>query len=632
VLLLLKPICCDAVWVAQNYNANVTKIEENPLKGLIPAFNTPINSFPHSMEFFYIPLRSIMLGINSFDWSSFDNELVRINSQGKHAIFRVYLDYPGRTTGIPQFLLDGGLATNNYTDYGNANVSLSPNWNDSNLMLAIENFIAALGARYDGSPRVAFITIGIYGFWGEWHNYPHTAWDISQANKDRILTAYKNAFTKTHVQLRDPLATTNAVLKNYFGYHDDAFLYETLGPDSWHFWIKMGSAGLTNNWQNHPMGGEIYPSIQNSGLWDNWPNTIGQDYQTSVTTTHATWLMNHTLFEDLSLSATQYNNALKGTKMLGYEFYVSEVNLSDITASSPLNVDIKIQNRGVAPVYYNWEVEFGVVNTSNLSFTSLGKTDWNINGIQPGGIDYLKSSSISNSLGSGNYKLLMRFVNPLEALYSNSKSLRFANQYQDADRDGWLTLGSFNVSTSLPLQLLSFSANAIENEIELMWSTIDETDFIKFELERRYEGVDTFEYIGSITGKGNLQEVNNYYFKDNEFNERIIYYRLKLIGGDGKIEYSNLIPCVIDGINYKIYPNPVVNGLNEFIIKSPSSVDAEITCIDHMGKILFNYAYELKIGENCFSIPYSKISKGYYFLKIIDDKGEQLWMEKVSFE
>ena len=34
-----------------------------------------------------------------------------VAGRGHQTVFRIYLDYPGKTTGIPQYLLDAGLAT-----------------------------------------------------------------------------------------------------------------------------------------------------------------------------------------------------------------------------------------------------------------------------------------------------------------------------------------------------------------------------------------------------------------------------------------------------------------------------------------------------------------------------------------
>ncbi|HXA02692.1 MAG TPA: DUF4832 domain-containing protein [Cytophagaceae bacterium] len=431
-------------WAAQQYNPNVPKIEDNPLKGLIPAFNEAINSFPHSMEYFYIPLNEVMKGMNKFEWDLFESELNRVSSQGNQAVFRFYIDYPGRPSAIPQFLIDGGLKTHNYLDFGNNEISLAPNWKDSTLIKALENFVTALGAKYNGDPRIGYITLGLYGFWGEWHNWPHNNWNMPTPYKERLIAAFIKSFPDTQIQLRDPLATSNSVIQNSLGYHDDSFCQSTIGPETWHFWLKMKDGKLTENWKTYPMGGEIYPEMDINAFWESWPNTVGQDWETCVRTTHATWFMNQALFRNMSLTSAEYTNALRATKMLGYEFFVSSVKLSNTVSGNPLiNAEVKIQNKGVAPIYYNWKIELAVL--AKKTVISLGTADWNINKILPDSIEYLRSISSSHALAPGIYTLVMRVVNPLEKINKKAKQLRFANAKQDIDKKGWLTLGTIEV-------------------------------------------------------------------------------------------------------------------------------------------------------------------------------------------
>src|SRR5690606_8305238 len=105
----------------------------------------------------------------------------------------------------------------------------------------------------NGDPRIGYITVGLYGFWGEWHNWPHNNWNMPTPFKERLMTAFIESFPDTRVQLRDPLATSNTELQSKIGYHDDAFCHETLGPESWHFWLKMKAAKLTDNWKTYAM-------------------------------------------------------------------------------------------------------------------------------------------------------------------------------------------------------------------------------------------------------------------------------------------------------------------------------------------------------------------------------------------
>ena len=131
----------------------------NPLRGLVtsPAWTGPTTPamLPTSLEFYYFGLDEIMIGNNRFDWSVLDKVLQDAASRYKHVIWRVYCHYPGRPLAVPEYILDQGLDI----DDG------SPVYDDGRLLTALEQFIKALGARYDGHKALAFIQLGLLGYW-----------------------------------------------------------------------------------------------------------------------------------------------------------------------------------------------------------------------------------------------------------------------------------------------------------------------------------------------------------------------------------------------------------------------------------------------------------------------------------
>ncbi len=80
---LLKPSSCLlrtlAIWIglvlaasAQPGYAPVRTA--NPLKGFVPYSGIhTTNNLPYSMEFFYLPLKDLMSGANSFTWNNLDS-------------------------------------------------------------------------------------------------------------------------------------------------------------------------------------------------------------------------------------------------------------------------------------------------------------------------------------------------------------------------------------------------------------------------------------------------------------------------------------------------------------------------------------------------------------------------------
>jgi hypothetical protein len=87
---------------------------DNPLKGLVPYAGAGRNRFPHSLEFQYLSLASLVVGERQYDWSALERLLDQIAGRGHQAVFRVYLEYPDHKDVIPKYLLDRGLKVHRY--------------------------------------------------------------------------------------------------------------------------------------------------------------------------------------------------------------------------------------------------------------------------------------------------------------------------------------------------------------------------------------------------------------------------------------------------------------------------------------------------------------------------------------
>ena len=419
--------------------AYISAPPNNPLKGFMP-YAGSYTTFPYSMEWSYLPLRSLMTGPTNFNWSSLDALLASSADRKHQTVFRVYTDYPTLPTGIPQYLLNAGLATHAYEDYGNDDVSLCPDYENPLLDQALTNFISALGTRYDGDARIAFVELGLLGYWGEWHTYPETNWFASVSVQNEVLTAYTNAFHKTKLLVRWPAGSLGYSTLS-IGYHDDSFAYETLDPPEYNFLGLLKAAGETNQWLVQPIGGEVRPEVQ-SCMWDaSETNCVpaGQGFTNCVALTHASWMLNQVVF-DPGFTGAQQELALAGARQLGYELYITNVALVGGAESQPLTVTVQILNTGVAPFYYDWPVQLGVINSNNILVRNW-TTDWKLSTLVPGRNTLWTHSQASPGLSAGRYALLISAPNPM----TNGLPLRFANQTQDQNLAGWLTLAPFSM-------------------------------------------------------------------------------------------------------------------------------------------------------------------------------------------
>jgi Domain of unknown function (DUF4832) len=418
----------------------------NPLKGLVPYASDTNRHFAHSMEFNYVAFGDLMKGYEEFDWRPLETLLNEIAERGHQAVFRIYIEYPGKTNVIPKFLLDDGLKVHNYLNtntqpFPPAKIE-TPDYEDPNLRKALKNFIAALGKKYDGDPRIGFITAGLLGTWGEWHTYPKEELFASKVVQAEVMDAYEAAFKITPILLRYPAGedtwgkAPNA--KRPFGYHDDSFAWATLDTgkkaDDWFYVpaLKQAGASALDKWKTHPIGGEIRPEAWGK-VFDEKPSDKNiQDFRKCVDETHVSWLMDSGMFEKKPSEARK-RRAETEVRRMGYEFHVPAVTIS--SSKNSLKVELELQNRGIAPFYYDWKAEYALIGNGKVvkTFTSTGKLtrllpDESIR-------KWLDDLNLSD-VPAGTYTLALRVPNPLP----NGLPLRFANATQDRHLEGWLSL------------------------------------------------------------------------------------------------------------------------------------------------------------------------------------------------
>ena len=134
-----------------------------------------------------------------------------------------------------------------------------------------------------------------------------------------------------------------------------------------------------DKWKYHPIGGEIRPEAWGK-VFDEQPDDKNiQDFRTCVDQTHASWLMDSGMFGNKTSEARRKRAEVEVRRM-GYEFYVPQVAIRN--DKEQLKIELDLVNRGVAPFYYDWKAEYGLIADGKVikTFPSNGK----LTGILPG--------------------------------------------------------------------------------------------------------------------------------------------------------------------------------------------------------------------------------------------------------
>jgi hypothetical protein len=168
-------------------------------------------------------------------------------------------------------------------------------------------------------------------------------------------------------------------------------------------------------------------------------------------------------------------------------------------------------------------------------------------------------------------------------------------------------------AVSLPLHLLSFTADRQGANALLQWQTADEVNTYHFEPERSNDAV-SFEKIGTMAAV-NSSGTHSYSFTDNMPAKGVNYYRLKQVDRDGRYTYSPIVKLIFEsnGGKLNIYPNPAKNTITVAYAGNQKTV--RLIIFDGEGRqVMFKKLY----SGSPLQADVSALSKGVYTIELND--------------
>jgi hypothetical protein len=179
------------------------------------------------------------------------------------------------------------------------------------------------------------------------------------------------------------------------------------------------------------------------------------------------------------------------------------------------------------------------------------------------------------------------------------------------DEPDLVTFLDTNYGTTLPVELVHFSAVAAEGQIILGWKTATETNNDYFSVERA--GTDRqFTEVARVPGQGTVSYPVEYQIADSPPVQGQLYYRLKQVDFDGRQHYHPAI-----GVEFTsdpsilIFPNPSSDG--QFHCRLPGVIEV-VEYIDmggnlHQGQVIYVH------GVATVS-PVNRLKRGYYVVRL----------------
>ena len=400
---------------------------DNPLKGWCPYVDAgPIHQ-PYSMVFLYVPWKDLEPEEGKYAFAEWEKRAWNDPlAKGKRIVFRVYIDYPSLASGLPTWMKAKGIKLTAYKDHGGGD---SPDYDDPKMISALEKLIAALGKRYGDHPRIAFIQLGLLGFWGEWHTWPKEKLFASAATQKRVIDAFHSDFPNKLLQARYPGDAGN---RDWLGYHDDMFPEDTDNGEDWGFLPVMRRAGRTGNWKVACIGGEMVPN--RAKKW------LGKDFVTTVKMAeagHFSWVGPYCPALEKANGADFAKRSEELVRKLGYQFRLTEIrHPQKISAGAEWSIRLRGVNEGVAPFYYPWKVELALLNAVGQPAVILPLAV-DIRKWLPG--DFSHDEKVALKVAKGKYRLALGIRDP----WTDRPAIRFANDLDSAE--GWTVLSTIEI-------------------------------------------------------------------------------------------------------------------------------------------------------------------------------------------
>lgn len=244
----------------------------------------------------------------------------------------------------------------------------------------------------------------------------------------------------------------------------------------------------------------------------------------------------------------------------------------------------------------------------------------------------------TNSTVTGNYWLAFEELGAVPAnkniflvdAYTNSWiNLRSTTSYAyQINTTNAATFGSrfkliiTDVYSALPVKLVSFTAQRLNEQNVLTWKTASEKNTSHFEVQQSTDGV-TFKNI-DIVKATNSASGAVYTFNDKT-NIGKVYYRLNIVGNKG-VE-QNLSQVVVINANDKlqltttVYPNPT-NGIITIVANTNEPLN-QVSIYNYAGKLV----NQIQTNNSSVQFDLSDLASGVYLLQTANGQSIKLVKE-----
>ncbi|MEO7311925.1 MAG: polysaccharide lyase family protein [Chitinophagaceae bacterium] len=161
----------------------------------------------------------------------------------------------------------------------------------------------------------------------------------------------------------------------------------------------------------------------------------------------------------------------------------------------------------------------------------------------------------------------VRFNFPASMLHAGSNQISFTLRITGGGNSGevmydYLRLEASGTSIPLPVTISTIKAYQQQQDIQVEWTALTETDIDRYDIEKSTDG-NHFLKQGSVHANGTNAALINYQWLDVTPNKGNNYYRIKAVSKDNDMQYSKVVKVSLSGSagSILVYPNQVNGSL-----------------------------------------------------------------------
>ena len=181
------------------------------------------------------------------------------------------------------------------------------------------------------------------------------------------------------------------------------------------------------------------------------------------------------------------------------------------------------------------------------------------------------------------------------------------------------------VEGRIPTQLLDFTGElANVHDVRLNWATTNELASDVYILEKRKGEIGDFNEVTKVKAQGAANQ-SKYTYLDRSGMANVNYYRLKVVGTDGAVQYSDLVRIEVAGSKndkFVVFPSPAQDFTTLRATSGKVDADCHFTLSDLEGRTLYKGVLSKENTNGEVKVDLSNLAEGTYYIKTTRANGE----------